>query len=565
MHFDMKKLVIFIGLIFPLVGATQGVQPMSDKEYAKLPTPPILVGAGDLEPQHIIPDAYFPLPGDQGDNWSCAGWAIGYYLHSYYEGMLTTTPPKIDPRVFSHSYLYDILRRCKNKGCTCGIQISDALEYLQNNGNVPLKNYPGDCDNPQKDATLKAIATNYKIKNWKSTQTSNLNDLKSYVLDDIPVIVCIGIDQTFKDFKHKTEQDTYDMTEPFDQYDYHCVLITGYDENRKAFRIINSYGTNWGVKGFGWISYKAFNIMFSLGKDQAFIIKRDFEAPAAGGANVALINVQQNNTVVNSATIRVVAPIGNAPYTVSPNILNVAIQKNNDNTAQKDTTLSKTRNVKLPGDTMAITYAQRLKSVSFHPYVYMETIAKDNYYITTGFKIDDSVKSKVLNISYFYDDPSFIHKNSISYKRPNFESRYKGYGCLVQMSATIHFIDGSSMPVTVHPCKLIDSPEVIRNFPDKVANITPVVTAKIIDKGTYHSQIRLSGIEDLKDDITEVVYDRNDPTFKQRFQVVKNKASSFASEYRGWGCLDHLLITIHFKDNSTKQIDFSMCKQLGWE
>jgi C1A family cysteine protease len=43
----------------------------------------------------------------------------------------------------------------------------------------------------------------------------------------------------------------------------HAMVITGYDDDKKAFRVMNSWSTAWGDKGFAWIDYDFFlmNVM----------------------------------------------------------------------------------------------------------------------------------------------------------------------------------------------------------------------------------------------------------------------------------------------------------------
>lgn len=35
----------------------------------------------------------------------------------------------------------------------------------------------------------------------------------------------------------------------------HCVILTGWDDNKRLFQIMNSWGENWGDRGFGYLSY----------------------------------------------------------------------------------------------------------------------------------------------------------------------------------------------------------------------------------------------------------------------------------------------------------------------
>jgi len=33
------------------------------------------------------------------------------------------------------------------------------------------------------------------------------------------------------------------------------MILVGYSDDRGAFKVMNSWGTQWGNGGFGWISY----------------------------------------------------------------------------------------------------------------------------------------------------------------------------------------------------------------------------------------------------------------------------------------------------------------------
>ena len=40
--------------------------------------------------------------------------------------------------------------------------------------------------------------------------------------------------------------------------EYHAVILTGYDDELRAFRGVNSWGEDWGEDGYFWLSYNAF-------------------------------------------------------------------------------------------------------------------------------------------------------------------------------------------------------------------------------------------------------------------------------------------------------------------
>ena len=40
----------------------------------------------------------------------------------------------------------------------------------------------------------------------------------------------------------------------------HVVMLIGWDDNKKAWLVKNSWGKDWGEDGFGWIAYGSNNI-----------------------------------------------------------------------------------------------------------------------------------------------------------------------------------------------------------------------------------------------------------------------------------------------------------------
>ena len=71
----------------------------------------------------------------------------------------------------------------------------------------------------------------------------------------------------------------------------HAILIVGYDDNRQAFKFLNSYGDIWGDNGFGWISYSVFNGVVK----QAFTMK-----PSFSNTETANNIVTENRNTLNS-------------------------------------------------------------------------------------------------------------------------------------------------------------------------------------------------------------------------------------------------------------------------
>ena len=55
----------------------------------------------------------------------------------------------------------------------------------------------------------------------------------------------------------------------------HAVLIVGYDDEKDAFKIVNSWGSDWGDEGYGWVSYDFFlpsdHLDFQPGIEEFFV------------------------------------------------------------------------------------------------------------------------------------------------------------------------------------------------------------------------------------------------------------------------------------------------------
>ena len=194
----------------------------------------------------------FPTPGDQGQQNSCVGWAIGYALKSNSEYLkrgwtLSTNNHKISP-----GYIYNQI----NGGSDNGANIFDALELMKTQGACTLSYYPYRESNYtiQPNPTQRANANLYKTSEYYTI--IGIDKIKQQIAQNHGVV--IGID-VYPDFTNLSSSNSiYNSTSGTKSAISHAICLIGYDDNKGthgAFKFINSWGTDWGINGYGWISY----------------------------------------------------------------------------------------------------------------------------------------------------------------------------------------------------------------------------------------------------------------------------------------------------------------------
>ena len=195
-------------------------------------------------------------PGDQGRQSSCVGWAVAFALKTYHERVERGWPLTDDRHLMSPAYVYNQI----NGGEDAGAIFLDAFNLLLNQGvsSMALMPYNQSDYRTQPSAAARAEAANFKIADWgavlNTTHAEFVREIKRHLVAGDPVIVGIPVYQDF-----------YDLSESNPVYDQggsgrppgHAIVIVGYDDARSAFKIVNSWGTNWGIDGYGWIDYAA--------------------------------------------------------------------------------------------------------------------------------------------------------------------------------------------------------------------------------------------------------------------------------------------------------------------
>ena len=224
---------------------------IKENPQSRIQKDPVLAKTYDLSPK-------MPPVGNQGLQSSCTAWAAAYAARSYFHKVLTNhnyvdnSGKRNDAGVFSPAFVYNQI----NGGNDRGAFSSNALELIKTIGVCTWADMPY-ADNDylkQPDNLQKQKAASYKIKDWGRINVA-ANTFKKFLYFDYPIIISGVLDQNFFDLPHKDERGEYIWKERSSFKAGHAMVVVGYDDDRKAFKVQNSWGTSWANKGYIWIAY----------------------------------------------------------------------------------------------------------------------------------------------------------------------------------------------------------------------------------------------------------------------------------------------------------------------
>jgi hypothetical protein len=193
----------------------------------------------------------FPVPGNQGIQGSCTAWAVAYYK-SYQEALDHNWSVK--SHSFSPSFIYNQI----NGGRNVGTNFKDALDLVVKQGGALLADmsYSETDWITQPTDTIRELAKPHVAKGYGRLATG---DIRAELAGGNPVLIAVEVHPDFDSLSK--DNDTYDSYDGLSRGN-HAITLIGYDDNKKVYKFINSWGTgsesgNWGygLGGYGYISY----------------------------------------------------------------------------------------------------------------------------------------------------------------------------------------------------------------------------------------------------------------------------------------------------------------------
>jgi hypothetical protein len=209
---------------------------------------------------------FFPEIVDQGNIESCVPTCIStvyYYLTMKQSNHLNFR--------ISRLYLYYQFRKLyDNVKLDEGSTIRDCINILHNDGIIPEFLYPY-VENKVFNNPSEFLEKYSRFCKCLGFENISRKVIKQKLLLDYPVLCGIKLfDSIYTDEVKNTGIINY--SEEYDKIlGGHCIILVGFDDDKKYYRFINSWGPTWGDKGFGYLPYEYIkNIRLS---NEFYIIK----------------------------------------------------------------------------------------------------------------------------------------------------------------------------------------------------------------------------------------------------------------------------------------------------
>lgn len=237
-----------------------------DEAYERQPREPLYAGIKQDElPLKVDLRPYCPTVGNQGKIESCVGWAVGYGALTIARAIQNDWTDKryITAQANSALFIYNQIKQDEN--CGRGAKIDEAMELVTDKGTCLAKHFDRDVNNCTKTVNREILreAKDYIVSNYvtlfgkKDDPDVKVHKVRKALADGNPVIVGLKILKNFTTLKADNKYWHPNIGRQI-AVGGHAMVVVGYNERFGAFRLMNSWGKEWGQKGFIWIRYKDF-------------------------------------------------------------------------------------------------------------------------------------------------------------------------------------------------------------------------------------------------------------------------------------------------------------------
>ena len=193
---------------------------------------------------------HFPELVEQGDIDSCVPNCIStiYYYNTFKQGN------HINFRI-SRLFLYYNVRKIYNElSDDAGSRIIDCIKILKKSGAPPEMLHPYHEKFMYKQPSELSVRLG-KYCRLLGFKELNKDELKNKLLTNNPIVCGIKV---YENFNNENTCKTGQVIMPSDDDEIlggHSIVIVGFDDEKKNYIFLNSWGKSWGDNGFGYIPY----------------------------------------------------------------------------------------------------------------------------------------------------------------------------------------------------------------------------------------------------------------------------------------------------------------------
>lgn len=222
-----------------------------------------------------VVDLRYALPavGSQSMN-DCVGWAYGYAARTYLEAIDQGWTPDSPERIFSPTFIYNQINGGKDEGSNP----IKAVELLRDLGASTLRWFPY----RPKDYTTDPLSRRYAVSEAELFRIQDFRIVTSgeAMREALAAgdIVCIGVRTnpvfnaaSFGVYTPAIHEQGKASRRPGQPHGYHAMVVAGYDDNKGAFLLMNSWGQGWGHGGYIWVDYAVADT-FNLNRSEEHLI-----------------------------------------------------------------------------------------------------------------------------------------------------------------------------------------------------------------------------------------------------------------------------------------------------
>ncbi len=187
---------------------------------------------------------------DQGDLGSCTANALAGALE------FLECKDKVPFKDFSRLFIYYNERVLEHTvSSDSGAMIRDGIKTLAKQGACAEKNWPYMISKFKTKPSLTCYkeALDHQITTYHRILT--LDEMRACLAEGFPFVFGFTVYESFESQK-VAQTGTAPMPKPSEQVlGGHAVLAVGYDDTKKRFLIRNSWGEDWGMKGYFTLPY----------------------------------------------------------------------------------------------------------------------------------------------------------------------------------------------------------------------------------------------------------------------------------------------------------------------